>query len=174
MTSNPILCPSCGEDPGGPVVCQFCCAATSPQRRVTEKQMVLVAAGVAVLGIVLLAWASTVATPVTPIKELATEGAFMHFRVKGEVIRSGMFKTPYANADTYNFWIDDRSSDKSGESVLKLKVDGPVYADLKEAGKVPERGDTIDVEGTLYAGEGFRLLSLNTAAMLKLEKKEGK
>ncbi len=174
MTSNPKLCPSCGKEPGGLVVCQYCCAAIEPHRRITEKKLASVAIGVAVLGVLLLVWAASVETPITPINELAKEGAFLHYRVKGEVIRSSEFKTPYEKSNIHNFWIDDGSSDKSDEAVLKLKVEGPVYADLKKAGKVPERGDIIDVEGTLYAGEGFRLLSLNTAAMLNLEKQEGK
>jgi hypothetical protein len=174
MSSNPKLCPSCGKEPGGPVVCQYCCAAIEPSRRITEKKLAMMAVGISIIGVVLLVWASRVETPITPIKELASEGSFLHFRVKGEVIRFSEFKTPYENANIHNFWIDDGSSDKADESVLKLKVEGPVYADLKERGKVPARGDTIDVEGTLYAGDGFRLLSLNTAAMLKLEKKEGK
>lgn len=174
MSTDPRLCPSCGKVPGTPVVCQYCCAAIEPHRRITEKKLAMVAVGVSLIGVALLVWASMVETPITPIKELASEGAFLHYRVKGEVIRFSEFKTPYENSNIFNFWIDDGSSDKSDEAVLKLKVEGPVYADLKEAGKVPQRGDIIDVEGTLYAGEGFRLLSLNTAAMLKLEKKGGK
>jgi hypothetical protein len=174
MSYSTTCCPSCGKEVGNAPVCLYCCAATDPGRRVTEKRLMLWAAGVAVLGLALLAWAARVETPVTPISSLAAEGAFLHFRVKGEVIRSSEFKAPYEDASVYNFWIDDRSSDKAHESVLKLKVEGPVYADLKEAGKLPGRGDIIDVEGTLYAGEGFRLLSLNTAAMLKIEPKEGR
>jgi predicted nucleic acid-binding Zn ribbon protein len=166
-------CPSCGK-PIEPVqVCYYCCAAIEPWRRITEKRLVQWTLGVALLGVALLVWAAFTATPVTPVSELATDGAFLHYRIQGEVVRSSVVKTPYADADIYNFWIDDRSATKADDSMIKLKIEGPVYADLKEAGKVPAKGDRIDVEGTLYAGEGFRLLSLNTAAMLHILNKEG-
>lgn len=166
-------CPSCGKAIGDIEVCSYCCAATAPGRRVTEDRLMLWSLPIFALGAVLLVCAAFSETPVTPVAKLARKGAFLHFRIKGEVVRFSHIKTPYKNSDLYNFWIDDGSGRTAAESMLKLKVEGPVYQDLEELKKVPKRGDVIDVEGTYYAGDGFRLLSLNTAAMLRIVGKEG-
>jgi len=139
---------------------------------VTERRLVVWALGVLMLGVVLLVWAAFTETPVASISELKQEGAFQHFRIRGKVTKSPyLLKTPYSDSNIFSFKLMD---DSVGEKeALKVKVDGPVYDDLVEAGKVPARGDLVDVEGTLYAGKGFRVLSLNTAAMLRIVEKGG-
>lgn len=161
-------CPSCGMSIQPVEVCYYCCAATSPKCRVKETTLILWSSVVAVIGVVLLVMAAASETAVTPIAELSQDGAFNHFRIKGEVTRSFFADTPYDGSDLYSFWVADESV--RGKVVpLKVKVDGPVYRILQEKNKVPQRGMTVDVEGTLYAGDGFRLLSLNTDSMLQIE-----
>jgi len=129
---------------------------------------------VLLLGAGLLIWAGFSTTPVTPISELSATGAFQHYRVRGRVVRLQVIKTPYPESNIFSYWIADGSGADEDQGTLKIKVEGPVQDDLLEAGKIPEKGQTIDVEGTLYAGDGFRLLSLNSAAMLNVVEEEGK
>ena len=171
-TRRTMECPSCGETIEDVKICYYCCSATESKCRVTERKLLLWACATAVLGIGLLAWAATVETPTTPISELTSAGAFQHFRVQGDVTRTYLVKTPYADSDVFSFWVVDESV--KGSKGLKVKVDGALYLDLKEAGKLPKQGDRVDVEGTLYAGEGFKLLSLNTVAMLRIAAGSGK
>jgi hypothetical protein len=131
---------------------------------------------VALLGIGLLAWSGFVETPVTPVARLENKGAFLHFRIQGKVTKTSYFKARYRDADVFSFWVDDGSQDEAtGQTgTVKVKVDGPVYRRLQDAGKVPREGDLADVEGTLYAGDGFRLLSVNTPEMVRLTPGGGK
>ncbi|MBM4352888.1 MAG: hypothetical protein FJ109_03685 [Deltaproteobacteria bacterium] len=171
-----ISCPSCGRDIAAAPVCPYCCAATASARRVTERCLIGWAALVALLGIGLLVWSAFVETPVTPIARLEHKGAFLHFRVQGKVTRTHYFKARYRDADVFSFFVSDDSSDETtGQTgTIKVKVEGPVYQRLQEEKRVPREGDSVDVEGTLYAGEGFRILSLNTPDMLRNTDKGGK
>ena len=135
--------------------------------------MALWAVAVALLGVALLVWSGFVETPVTPIADLAKEGAFLNFRVIGMVQRESVIETPYPDADIYSYWLEDGSGSNEKTSTIKLKVEGAVYKRLKESGKVPQVGQTIDVLGTLYAGDGFRVLSINSPQMLTVVGKEG-
>lgn len=164
-------CPSCGA-PIDPVeVCYYCCAAVHPSRRVREATLMRWAAGVAVLGVVLLLEGLFAVTPVTPVSDIGPEGAFQHFRVRGEVSRAYLAEAPYPSSNLFTFYVSDESVKRWGG--LKVKVDGPLFVELSDAGRVPKTGDIVDVEGTLYAGEGFRLLSLNSSSMLRILPTEG-
>jgi len=164
-----ISCPSCGRGIEAVPVCPFCCTATDPTRRVTEKSLVVWAGLVALLGIGLLVWSALVQTPVTPVAKLEHKGAFLHYRIQGQVTRTSYFKARYRDADVFSFWVTDGSRDETtGQTgTVKVKVDGPVYKILQDQQRVPREGDGVDAEGTLYAGEGFRILSLNTPDMLR-------
>ena len=166
-------CPSCGKPIEAVEVCYYCCSATEPGRRITEKKLALWAVAVALLGIALLVWSGFAETPVTPIADLAKGGAFLNFRVIGMVQRESVIKTPYPEADIYSYWLEDGSGSNEKTSTIKLKVEGAVYKRLKEDGNLPQVGQTIDVLGTLYAGDGFRVLSLNSPQMLSIVGKEG-
>ncbi len=171
-----MCCPSCGRTIEASEVCPYCCTLTDPTRRVTEKSLVRWAVLVALLGIGLLAWSAFVETPVTPVANLENTGAFLHFRIQGKVTKTSYFKARYRDADVFSFWIDDGSqNESSGQTgTVKVKIDGPVYKRLQDDGSVPREGDSVDVEGTLYAGDGFRMLSVNTPEMLRIAPGGGK
>lgn len=163
-----VPCPSCGMFIEPVEICYYCCTATSPKRRIKETTLILWSLLVLGVGVVVLVLASFSETPVTPIAALSQGGAFNHFRVKGEVTRTFFSDTPYDESDLFSFWVADDSV-KGKVAELKVKVDGPVYLTLQAKSMVPKKGMKVDVEGTLYAGDGFRLLSLNTDSMLRLE-----
>ena len=126
----------------------------------------LCASVILAVGISLIVLASFATTEVTAISTLGSDDGFKHFRVRGRVTRTYLDRTPYKDSDVYSFTVVDDSVDEN--EGLKIKVDGPVYYKLKDLARVPHRGDLVDVEGTLYAGDGFRLLALNHEMYLTL------
>lgn len=166
-------CPSCGMPMQELVVCRHCCASSAPASRTKEGTLKAWGLGVLAIGVALLIIAALTETAIAPIDDLGAESAFQHFRIKGEVTRTFMLRTPYPESDVYSFWVADDSFEDPRARGLKVKVAGTLYHELAAQERVPKKGDMVDVEGTLYAGDYFRLLSVNAAAMVRILPEDG-
>jgi hypothetical protein len=169
----PVTCPSCGSGIEDSPACCYCGSATLPDRRVSEVRLALCSVPAFLAAAVLLALAAGSQTRVTRIADLTPDGAFDHFRVAGTVTAVKLFPSRYPASGQYTVWVSDGTDPGEDGRGLKVKIEGEVFSEIQGAGRLPEAGDEIDVEGTLHVGEGFKTLSVNTAPMVRTVKKRG-
>ncbi len=164
-------CPSCGRaNPERKKRCAYCCTLTSPRERITVRAMNLSTIILFAAAIVYFAIAVNLKPQYTPISALGESMNFQHVRVLAKVRYLSEFKDKYEKRVTIQLDLED-SKDGGGddyEGRIKLKAEGEVARELKEKGLLPARGDIIDVSATLFAGKGYRTLSLGTAELLKV------
>jgi len=108
-----------------------------------------------------------------PIAELDETKNFQHIRVLGKVGYVNEFKDKYNKRSTIQFDVIDQKNGEGDnyEGKIKVKAEGEVAKDLKDKGIIPSKGDVVDLSGALYAGKGYRILSLGSAELLKFIEK---
>lgn len=167
-SSEMIACPSCGRTIERVPVCYYCCASTEPSRRITERRLILCAVAVLFIGVVTLGLSALSETEVTPIAQLDNMPSFQTYRIQGRVTDTRTRKTPYPDVVHFTFTVRDSSSPLSSKNSIKVKVEGPVYSELKRKGLLPRKGDRVDLVASLYAGKGWRLMGLNASTMIRI------
>jgi hypothetical protein len=106
------------------------------------------------------------------IASLGEKDNFGRVRVRGEVLSVRVFTDKYQRGTSIVLGLgalgegDAGSAGKAGE--IRLKADGKVGHEIKTGGRVPSIGDILDVSASVFAGRGYRLLSLNSSHNLKV------
>jgi hypothetical protein len=164
-------CPSCGRpNPEFKKRCAYCCALTPPRERISVRSMNLSTIILFIAAIVYFAISVSLSPHYIAIGDLNEAMNFSHVRVLAKVRYISEFKDKYEKRSTIQLELED-AKDGSGdgyEGRIKLKAEGEVARELKEKGLLPARGDIIDASATLFAGKGYRTLSLGTAELLKV------
>lgn len=95
---------------------------------------------------------------------------FQHVRVLAQVKRVSEFNDKYKKRPTLQFELVDKSEKESekGDSAIKLKAEGEIATEMKAKNLVPKVGDIVEASASLYAGKGYRTLSLAGAEFLKV------
>ncbi|MBN1888427.1 MAG: exodeoxyribonuclease VII large subunit [Thermoflexales bacterium] len=151
-------CPSCGRHTGPYEACPYCGARLVPRisLRVFRYGSLLVAlAGLAVLWF----FSHRSAAPTVKIGQAQATMNFAYVRVVGHVTRS----PSYDPASAYlSFWIEDDSG-----QMLVSSYRGTTQ-ELVQAGRVPDVGDEISLEGTLRIRDESPSLTLASAETLRV------
>lgn len=164
-------CPSCGRpNPEFKKRCAYCCALTPPRERISVKSMNLSTIILFIAALVYFAISVSLSPHYTAVADLNETMNFSHVRVLAKVRYISEFKDKYQKRSTIQFELEDASkgSGDEYEGRIKLKAEGEVAKELKEKGLLPASGDIIDASATLFAGKGYRTLSLGTAELLKV------
>ena len=167
----PLFCPSCGkENPAGYKVCRFC--AASIERRISLK---IVPVGVVLLLAIAAAhfhWAANYVPDYAPIPSLTAERNFERVRVRGRVADVQILREAY---DHHQVRIElEGEGERSPDNRISVRLEGEPANDFLANPGLLNRGDLVDVAAALYAGAGYRHLSVSSAQFIRvLEKGSG-
>lgn len=159
----PLECPSCGSELAvAQLLCTRCGART--YGRASQRNIVVIAATLLVVGIILFRFASIYAeTEISKISELGEDDNFRHVRVIGRVTEIPKFYTDKYGGGTIKFYLNDTTGE------LPVKCSSEVLDKLISERKIPAFGDIVDLEGTLYAGEEYRVIKIFSSASLRIK-----
>ncbi|MDD5091953.1 MAG: hypothetical protein PHQ23_13685 [Candidatus Wallbacteria bacterium] len=110
----------------------------------------------------------------TPLTDLDESKNFQRVRVKAYVAGVYTNKDKYQKDTSVNMTLrglkPDGSPDpgKGGMNEIRLRAEGGVGTDLIKNGNLPKIGDQVECSASLYAGPGYRLLSLSSYNFLKI------
>ena len=170
--SEPVdpRCPSCGRQFGERIRCVYCAATREGRKEVSRIQ--LYALPLLVASIYFFYQAMYVAPTYRAITSLGEKDNFRRVRVRGEVLSVRVFTDKYERGTSVVLGLSALGEKASGSAPknaeIRLKADGRIGHELKPGGRVPSVGDILDVSASLFAGRGYRLLSLNSARNLKV------
>lgn len=175
LMEKPGICPSCGRETGNVVRCKFCCTLTSPEERIRVSSINYSTAILFIAALFYFAIAVNYRPQFDQIASLDESRAFQQVRVKAKVKFASKFEDKYKRRQTVQLELVDQSAgaeaegEKTGrEDTIKLKAEGDIAAELLSKNLVPKKGDIVEVSAALYAGPGFRMLSLNSPEFLKV------
>jgi len=166
---EPVNCPSCGRLTGGGVRCDYCCTLVSPAERITVRSLNLSTIVLFIAAFLYFAISMTLKPVYTPISELNESKAFERVRVLGKVTRVNKFPDKYGKRITIQVEIADaKVAEGDYDETIRVKSEGDVSADMIKKGLIPQEGDMVDVTASLFAGKGFRTLSLGSAEFMRV------
>jgi hypothetical protein len=167
-------CPSCGkENPPDSGICHFCGASA------TERiPLRIVTVGVALLLIIAAVHfyqASTYQPDYVAISALTPEMNFERVRVKGRVTNVQIIRGAYDHSQVRIEILDEgKPSPFASQNQISARLEGEPANDFLTKPDYVKRGDLVDVAASLYAGEGYRHLSVSSMQFIRvLEKGDG-
>lgn len=168
--ANPGFCPSCGRQIGLMKRCTYCSTLTSVDERIRVKSINMSTIVLFLAAFMYFAIAATYKPQYDIISSLDETRNFQHVRVLAQIKRVSEFNDKYKKRPTLQFELVDKSAKESeeGDSVIKLKAEGEIAIEMKNKNIVPKIGDIVEASASLYAGKGYRTLSLAGAEFLKV------
>jgi len=161
------ICPSCDRFIGTRTVCPYCDAdsAKTPLMRYLRTAALCLA----VVGLGLLYLMSTRREiPLTPIADITPTMNFAYIRIAGTVARAPYVSGKQGALDYLSFAVDD------GTGELRVAAYREAARALEAQGRVPRRGASVDVAGSLRVpADGRRKLTLQVPGHLKIGKEKG-
>lgn len=164
------LCPSCGRQFGERKRCIYC--AATREGRVDVGRIQLTALPLLLASVFCFYQAMFAAPAYRPIPSLGEKDNFSRVRVRGEVHSVRVFTDKYERGTSVVLGLraldEGAAGSASKDTEIRLKADGKIGHELKMEGRVPTIGDILDASASVFAGKGYRLLSLNSAHNLKV------
>lgn len=161
----PGVCPSCGkENPPASPVCHFCGASATSRIRLSAMGL-----GIALLLVITAVHfyqAATYRPDYAPLAALTAERNFERVRVKGRITDIRVIRQQY---DHHQVRIEIQGEDAGDH--ISVRLEGEPANDFLANPSWLNRGDVIDVAASLYAGEGYRHLSVSSMQFIKLLEK---
>ena len=169
----PLNCPSCGkENPPGSAVCHYCSAST-----VERIPLKIVGIGIGLLIVIAATHfhlAATYEPDYASIPSLTAERNFERVRVKGRVTNLRIIREAYDHHQVRIEIEGDPAVSKFPDNRISVRLEGEPANDFLTDPGFLGRGDLVDVAASLYAGEGYRHLSVSSKQFIKvLEKGTG-
>jgi DNA/RNA endonuclease YhcR with UshA esterase domain len=146
-------CPSCGRHVGPYEACPYCGAKLAPRlglRVFRYSSLAVALAGLAVLWF----FSQRSAVPTVKIGQAQATMNFAYVRVAGRVVELPSYDPA---SDYLSFWIEDDSGQMLVSSYRSTTQE------LVRAGRVPDVGDEVTLEGTLRIRDESVLLTLASA-----------
>ena len=166
----PLNCPSCGkENPPGSAVCHYCGAST-----VERIPLTILGAGIGLLIIIAAAHfhlAANYKPDYASISALTAERNFERVRVKGRVTNVRIIREAYDHHQVRIEIEGDPAVSKFPDNRITVRLEGEPANDFLTNPGFLNRGDLIDVAASLYAGEGYRHLSVSSAQFIQILEK---
>ena len=166
-------CPSCDkENPPESTVCHYCGA--SLVERISLK---ILHVGIALLVVVAAAHfylASTYEPEYAAIPSLTAERNFERVRVKGRVTNVQIVREDYDHHRVRIQLEGDPAVSAFPDNRIEVRLEGEPANDFRSETGFLNPGDLVDVAASLYAGEGYRHLSVSSIQFIRiLEKGSG-
>ncbi|MEZ7891671.1 MAG: hypothetical protein QMC67_07975 [Candidatus Wallbacteria bacterium] len=170
LKNMPEYCPSCGRKIDGRPRCPYCCTLTEQKWRISLFHINLTTLVLFAAAIVYCVIAGTLKPHYTDIVGLNESKNFERVRVLGKVNYVSQIKDRYEKRTIVQVEIGDLKNGDSDDynTKIKVKAEGEVAADLIKKQLIPDKGDIVDVSASLYAGKGYRVLSLGSADFLRV------
>lgn len=171
---TPLCCPSCGkENLSDAKICRLCGASM-----VERISLRIVTVGIVLLLLISVAHfykASTYQPNYAPISSLTPELNFERVRVKGRVTNIQIIREAYNhNQVRIEIVNEGQTSPFASRNRISARLEGEPANDFLTNPDYVKRGDLVDVAAALYAGEGYRHLSVSSAQFIRvLEKGKG-
>ena len=166
----PPNCPSCGkENPPGSAVCRYCGAST-----VERIPLTIVGIGIGLLIVVAAAHfhlAANYQPDYASIPSLTAERNFERVRVKGRVTDVRIVREAYDHHQVRIEIEGDPAVSKFPDNRITVRLEGEPANDFLTDPGFLNRGDLVDVAASLYAGEGYRHLSVSSKQFIKILEK---
>ncbi len=166
-----ITCPSCGKpNSSGAKICRFCTATLGERVSI----LLFFAVGIALLLLlaVLHFRAAIVYKPVyTEIQDLTAERNFDRVRVLGRVENISVTHGRYNSKKVRIDLSPTHAPDRSFRHRISVRLEGEPASDFLSQKNPITRGDLVEVAGSLFAGEGYRHLSVNGTQFILLKEK---
>jgi hypothetical protein len=140
-------------------VCPRCCASSRRRIKVTTLQN---AATVLIpIFFFLLITAMTAETPIRPVANITAADNFKHVRVQIRVTRLSYEQEENAKIpEILLFGADTTKAEPSQADQIKIKIGSALSTQLADPERAPLRGDKLDLEGTVNAGDGYKNLAI--------------
>ena len=169
----PRRCPSCGkENPPESAVCHFCGAST-----VERIPLKILGFGIALLLVIAVAHfylAATFEPDYASITSLTPDRNFERVRVKGRVTNIQIIRQAYDHHQVRIELTGVDSVSRFPDNRISVRLEGEPANDFLSNPGLLKQGDLVDVAASLYAGEGYRHLSVSSAQFIRiLEKGSG-
>ena len=169
----PRSCPSCGkENPPESAVCHFCGAST-----VERIPLKILGYGIALLLIIAAAHfylAATYAPDYASITSLTPDRNFERVRVKGRVTNIQIIRKEYEHHQVRIEITGVDSASTFPDNRISVRLEGEPANDFLSNSGFLSQGDLVDVAASLYAGDGYRHLSVSSVQFIRiLEKGSG-
>ena len=166
----PRSCPSCGkENPPESAVCHFCGASTV--ERIPLKILGFGIALLLVIAAVHFYLASSYEPDYAAIPSLTAERNFERVRVKGRVTNVQIIREEYNHHQVRIEIAGDESISRFPDNRISVRLEGEPANDFLSNPGFLNRGDLVDVAASLYAGEGYRHLSVSSAQFIRILEK---
>lgn len=155
------ICPSCERFIGPATTCPYCDADSRHApflRRLRYAALLLAILGLAALYLM----ARQQAVPAVEIRAITPMMNFAFVRITGTVVREPYVSHEGDRVDYASFLISDETGD------LRVAAYREVARALVDGGRLPAKGDRVDVSGVLnVSGDGQVRLRLQTARHLQ-------
>ncbi len=165
-------CPSCGkENPPESAVCHFCGAST-----VERIPLKILGFGIALLLIIAAAHfylAATFEPDYASITSLTPDQNFERVRVKGRVTNIQIIRQAYDHQQVRIEITGVDSVSRFPDNRISVRLEGEPANDFLSNPSFLHQGDLVDVAASLYAGDGYRHLSVSSAQFIRILEKGG-
>ncbi len=165
------LCPSCGRsNPPGVKYCRFCAASMS--ERIHTSLITMGVFALLVLAVIHLGAAMIYTPRYTPIPKLLSEMNFEKVRVLGRVTNVSVTKAAY-NSRQVRIELEDPDSPFVNTDLRKItaRLEGEAAADFVNQKHTIRKGDLVEVAASLFAGEGYRHLSVSSPKFIDVKER---
>ena len=163
----PLNCPSCGkENSPGYAVCRYCGAST-----VERIPLTIVGIGIFLLlfiAVVHFRLAANYEPDYAPIPSLTAERNFERVRVKGRVTNVRIIREAYDHHQVRLEIEGDPAVSRFPDNRISVRLEGEPANDFLADPGLVRQGDLVDVAASLYAGEGYRHLSVSSAQFIRV------
>ena len=155
------MCPVCDRFVGAAGVCPYCDAGgVTPRGTRMLRYAALLLAGLGLLFLYLAATHRDI--PVIRIGEIGPTMNFAYVRVVGSVKKSPYVAKEDGEVDYVSFLVSD------GSGSIRAAAYGDVARKLVDANRLPEKGERVDVAGSLsVTADGRTRLRLQSPAQLR-------
>ena len=167
----PMNCPSCGkENSPGSAICRFCGAST-----VERIPLTIIGVGIFLLMLVAVVHfrlAANYEPDYASIPSLTAERNFERVRVKGRVTNIRIIRETYDHHQVRLEIAGDPAVSRFPDNRISVRLEGEPANDFLADPGLVRQGDLVDVAASLYAGEGYRHLSVSSAQFIRVLERE--
>ncbi len=169
MAEQPTIpCPSCGQpNPADQVFCRCCTAKLT--ERMPAWYLTVGALLLLLIGAIHFRAALTYRPAYLTFGELTPDKNFEKVRVLGRINRISVVREDYSNQTVKIELVPPNPRPRGAPAdAITLKIEGEIARDFTALAAPPRVGDVVDVAATIYAGAGYRHLSLNGVQFIRV------
>ncbi len=161
VTPPEPVCSLCGRYVGEESICPYCDSpviSPMPLRALRRVCLLLATAGLFLLYLMVL----NKEPPTVRIDEVAPTMNYAYVRITGTVVLPPRTNARHGRTEYISFRVDDGTG-----TILVCAYDSRAQA-IVESGRLPQKGDTVELSGTVSVQEGRRRFYIETAEHVRI------